>query len=140
MTWVFVPYQGISDIRFGDSKDGVLTRMRATATERKTRSGGVRLEFGSSEPAFVFQEDRLTEMNLMHPLSQPLRYQHADLFAMAGSDVIGLLTAEGTPRRSSGGMLIFPASGIALFAFDGELSEQRTITIFGRSHAWAAET
>lgn len=136
MTWVFKPYEGISNITFGQTREDVERMLGQPSKVKQTYTGKTRLEYSTSMPAFVFADRMLIEINLLPDISEPFEYMGMNLFATAEDAVLGGLMRYDPDIRESNGFLIFFGLGLALTGFHDGMREQKAITIFSHNHHW----
>lgn len=136
MTWAFTPYEGISDIRFGQAREDVEGFLGQPRKVKQTYTGKTRLEYSFSVPAFVLADNKLVEMNFLPDLAEPFEYQGMNLFALSEDEVLRRLEQNDPDVRESNGFVIFFGLGLALTGFHDEMPEQKAITIFSRDHIW----
>jgi len=136
MAWVFTPYEGLSDIRFGQHREDIERVLGKPQKVKRTYTGKTRLEYSMSMPAFVFADRELIEMNLLPDVAEPFEYKGMDLFALPEDQVLRQLEHDHPNVRESNGFIIFCGLGVALTGFHAEMPEQKAITIFGHNHPW----
>lgn len=139
MAWVFTPYEGFLDIRFGQGREEIERLLGEPQKVKQTRTGRTRLEYGMTMPAFVFDNGGLNEMNLLPDVSELLEYKGMDLFSLPEDEVLRHLQQDDPNVRESNGFVIFFGLGLALTGFHDEMPEQKAITVFGPDHPWIAK-
>ncbi|WP_105370973.1 hypothetical protein [Neorhizobium huautlense] len=119
MPWVFTPYDGISNVRFGQEREDVESVLGQPRKVKQTYTGKTRLEYSMSMPPFLFSHGKFIEMNLLPDVSEPFEYKGMNLFVMPEDEVLRRLEEDDSDVRESHGFIIFFGLGLALTGFHG---------------------
>ncbi|TNM59882.1 outer membrane protein assembly factor BamE [Aliirhizobium smilacinae] len=137
MAWQITPRAGLSDLRFGMSREDVEAVIGLPGSVKTTRSGRTRLEYGHTSLALVFVDDALVEINLLPEISGGLVLDGLDLMTSKERDVVAALRKRDDAAKERNGFLIFSRLGIALSGFEPPEADQKAVTVFGPNHPWS---